>query len=99
MPNNNLAKITVNDSKTYVEIFKNLTVVISYTDTKINDTIFTRELGSTLYTIENNELKLTQSIKLTNKISNKKISIKQIKKFLTMDLETQTIDNKIIPMS
>ena len=93
----NTAIIKSFTDKNEVEIIKNGDHVLNYTDYFINNNSFNRKIGQYTYTYVDGSLELVQSKKRTSTISKKKISKKPNENFITMDLETQSINNKLIP--
>jgi len=79
-----------------VEYFRNDTLVLEWIDKETNIEIpntFTREIGATTYYYNNSKLELKKIFKKTGVFKKAKKDKKIINNFITMDLETQLIDN------
>ena len=97
LPNSNLAIIKVEKNKNIVSILRNGDLLLQYEDLKINDNTFIRKINKNSYTFVDNEVKFVEMPKKTKYFSVKKAKAKINEKIITMDLETQTVDNKLIP--
>lgn len=95
----NIADIEVDSEKgiNRVKIFKNGMLVLEYTDKVESENQFTRTIGSTVYTFIDNKLVLIQAQKRAKSISIKATKKKNNSKFDTLDLETRTVDNELVP--
>lgn len=91
-------EITLMDDKHHVKAYKGNKMLHEFTDIYgDNHTSFTRIIGLHEYIFENGKVilkKIRRRVKFINKIN---IEKKEINKFITLDIETRTIDNIFIP--
>lgn len=95
--NGNNAVIKVLPNKNIVTILRSGDILLQYEDHKVNENTFTRKINNNSYTFIDNEVKFVQIPKKSKYFSIKKIKAKINEKIITMDLETKTIDNKLVP--
>ena len=79
-----------------VEYYQNGVLIYKWKDTYINDNSFKREIGKSIYTYENNELKLFRVIKSSKPIKSIKTQKNLNEKIITMDLETRNLNSQYV---
>jgi DNA polymerase type B, organellar and viral len=84
----------------HIKYFKNNNLLFTWTDNIISfeEKKFIRKIGKSIIHYENGEFSLYTTIKKTRPIIKKQIIEDQLNnRFITMDLETITVNNKLIP--